>query len=194
MKRIQANFKKGVIMIKAILPILIVMAVSFAGCAKNTSNENTPPVNQMYAPGDNNTTNNPAPDFTLTSTSDKTIKLSDYKGKIIIVDFWATWCPPCRRGIPDLIEIQKQYGKDVVVIGISMDTDSKSDVVPFVQQMGINYPVAYATSGVVQSYGGVESIPSSFVIDKNGNIVDTHIGLVPKSDFTSLIDKLLRKS
>jgi thiol-disulfide isomerase/thioredoxin len=182
------------IMNRAILPILLVLAFSFSSCGKNTSNENSPQANQMYTPENNAPSNNQAPDFILSSTNDKSIKLSDYRGKIVIVDFWATWCPPCRRGIPDLIEIQKEYGKDVVVIGISMDTDTKGDVVPFIQNMGINYPVVYADARVVQAYGGVESIPTSFVIDKNGNIVDNHIGLVPKSEFTSLLNKLLNKS
>jgi thiol-disulfide isomerase/thioredoxin len=181
-------------MIKVIFPVLLVLAFLLTSCGKNTSDENTPKVSQMNVPGDNIASNNLAPDFTLASTGDKNIKLSDYRGKVVILDFWATWCPPCRRGIPDLIEIQKEYGNDVVVIGISMDTDSKSDVIPFIQKMGINYHVAYADAGVVQSYGGVESIPTSFVIDKNGNIVDNHIGLVPKSDFTTVLNKLLNKS
>jgi len=179
---------------KTIFPIIVIMALTFFSCGNKTSNSNTPQGNQMSAPGENITASTPAPDFTLASTGNRNIKLSDYKGKVVIVDFWATWCPPCRRGIPDLIEIQKEYGNDVVVIGISMDTDTKSDVVPFIQNMGINYPVAYADAGVVNSYGGVESIPTSFVIDKSGNIVDNHIGLVPKSEFTNLLNKLLNKS
>ena len=179
---------------KTIIAIITLLAFAFISFGKDTLKENTPHVNQMYATGGNNNANNPAPNFILTSSKGKKIKLSDYKGKVVIVDFWATWCPPCRRGIPDLIEIQKEFGKHVVVIGISMDTDTKRDVVPFIQQMGINYPVAYATPEVVQSYGGVESIPSSFVIDKKGNIIESYIGLVSKSDFTSVIKKLLNKS
>lgn len=179
---------------KVIFPALLVLAFSFSSCGKNNTNENSQKVNLSYVPGETAAVNKPAPDFTLATTGDKNIKLSDYRGKVVILDFWATWCPPCRRGIPDLIEIQKEYGSDVVVIGISMDTDSKSDVIPFMQKMGINYNIAYADAGVVQSYGGVESIPTSFVIDKDGNIVDNHIGLVPKSEFTSVLNKLLNKS
>ena len=122
------------------------------------------------------------------------IKLSDHKGKIVIVDFWATWCPPCRRGIPDLIDIQKEYKNDVVIIGISLDTQTKPDVVPFIKEFGINYPVAYATMEVVQNYGNIESIPTSFIIDQSGKIVDMHIGLVDKSVYVDKITKLLKKS
>jgi len=131
-----------------------------------------------------------APDFSLASVDGKTVKLSDFKNKIVIVDFWATWCPPCRKGIPDLIEIQKEYKNDVVVIGISLDRDTKKDVPKFVKDYGINYPVVYGDGKVDKNFGGVQAIPTAFVIDKNGYIVDTHVGLVPKSTYTDMIKKL----
>jgi cytochrome c biogenesis protein CcmG/thiol:disulfide interchange protein DsbE len=106
------------------------------------------------------------------------------------VDFWATWCPPCRKGIPDLIQIQKEYPKDVVVIGISLDRDTKSEVPAFVKNYGINYPVVYGDGKVDKNFGGIEAIPTAFVIDRNGNIVDKHVGLVPKSTYVNLIKKL----
>lgn len=173
---------------------LVIIALTTFGCNKHPEEENKiPDGSAQYVPDNGGAIDSKAPDFTVTTVNDKQIHLSDYKGKVVIVDFWATWCPPCRKGIPDLIDIQKNYGSDVVVIGISVDTDSKNDVIPFVKSNGINYQVAYANPEVVQAYGGIESIPTSFVIDKNGKIVDKHIGLVPKSDFTSVIDKLLKK-
>lgn len=135
-----------------------------------------------------------APDFKLKLTNGKDIKLSDYKGKIVIVDFWATWCPPCRKGIPDLIEIQKKYDKKLVVIGISLDTDTKDDVIPFIKKYGINYPVAFGNMEVVQAYGNIQAIPTSFIIDQKGNIVDTHVGLVDKMVYINKIEQLLKKS
>jgi thiol-disulfide isomerase/thioredoxin len=169
--------------------ISLLLLSSLVGCSKNVNK-----------PANNNETstitpdNNRAPEFTLTSTEGKDIKLSDFNGKVVILDFWATWCPPCRKGIPDLIAIQKEFDKDVVVIGISLDTDTKGEVVPFIQKFGINYTIAYASSDVIEKYGGVEAIPTSFVINKNGEIVAKHVGLVPKSDFTDQINKLLKKS
>jgi thiol-disulfide isomerase/thioredoxin len=175
-------------MYKITLSIFIIILLSLTGCNKNASNEK-PVTPEAMAKGESI-----APDFSLADANGGNIKLSDYKGKIVIVDFWATWCPPCRKGIPDLISIKQQYGESIVIIGISMDTDSKSEVVPFIQKMGINYPIAYATPEVAQAYGGIEAIPTSFVVDKSGKIVDMHVGLVPKEDFTSVIDKLLNKS
>lgn len=134
-----------------------------------------------------------AAEFALKSVDGKTVKLSDYKGKIVILDFWATWCPPCRKGIPDLISIQKEFKKDVVVIGISVDTQTKKDVPGFVANYGINYPVVYFDEKVVKDYGGISAIPTSFVVDQKGNIVDQHIGLVSKDLFVNKINELLKK-
>jgi thiol-disulfide isomerase/thioredoxin len=167
---------------KIYIPLLLMLAL--VGCSKSRHNGNKPV----------DTSNNKAPAFTLVSTDGKDITLDEYKGKVVILDFWATWCGPCRKGIPDLIELQNEFGNDIVVIGISLDTDSKENVVPFMQKIGINYPVAYGTPEVTQQYGGVEAIPTSFVINKNGEIVDKHVGLVPKSEYTEVINKLLNKS
>ncbi len=135
-----------------------------------------------------------APDFALKTLEGKTVKLSDYKGKIIIIDFWATWCPPCRKGIPDLIELQKAYSKDLVIVGISLDQErTLKDLKPFIENYGINYPVVLGNEKVVKDYGGVNAIPTSFVIDQKGFIIDSHVGLVPKSVYEDKIKMLLGK-
>lgn len=137
--------------------------------------------------------NKKAPGFSLADTNGKLVKLSDFKGKIVIIDFFATWCGPCRKGIPDLIDLQKEFGKKIVVIGISLD-QQKNEVAPFIKKMGINYPVVFGTPEVAELYGGVDAIPHSFIIDKKGKIVDQHVGLVPKSDYSALLKKLLKKT
>jgi thiol-disulfide isomerase/thioredoxin len=134
-----------------------------------------------------------APDFKLQTIDGKTVKLSDYRNKVVIVDFWATWCPPCRRGIPDLIELQNEFKKDLVVIGISVDRDTRDGVAEFARKQAINYPICYFTDKVVEDFGGIEGIPTSFVIDKKGNIVDSHVGLVDKDTYVQVIKKLLKK-
>lgn len=134
-----------------------------------------------------------APEFSLKSVDGKTVKLSDYKGKVVIIDFWATWCPPCRKGIPDLISIQNEFKDKVVIIGISLDREKTiKDVPGFVKNNGINYPVVYGDDKVVIDYGGIQSIPTSFVVDKNGTVVDMHVGLVSKDTFVNKIKELLK--
>lgn len=139
-------------------------------------------------------TNKTAPDFALKSVDGKTVKLSDYKGKVVILDFWATWCPPCRKGIPDLIELKNEFGKKgVEIIGISVDSKNTIAEVPsFVKDKKINYPVVYADKKVVSDYGGIESIPTSFIVDKSGKIVNKMIGLYPKDTYVDEINKLLK--
>lgn len=191
---IQVN--KGVKVIKVLSMLIILFLTSgIFGCQKTGESNNTE--NKVADTTSNVTTsktNDSAPAFTLKLTDGKDIKLSDHKGKIVIIDFWATWCPPCRRGIPDLIDIQKKYSKDVIVIGISLDTETIDDVIPFIKKFGINYPVAYGTAEVVEAFGNIEAIPTSFIIDKSGQIVDKHIGLVDKSIYINKITELLKKS
>ncbi len=135
-----------------------------------------------------------APDFALKSVDGKIVKLSDFRGKVVILDFWATWCGPCKRGIPDLIALKKEFGnKGVEIIGISVDQGNYIEQVnPFVKDMKINYPVVYADSKVASNYGGVESIPTTFVIDKKGNIVSSYVGLNPKETYVNDINKALK--
>lgn len=192
MKRINKGVK-----VKKVLFVLMILFLTSGiwGCQKTTETKN--PENKSADTTNyltNTKTNDSAPEFTLKLTDGKDIKLSDNKGKVVIIDFWATWCPPCRRGIPDLVDIQKKYSKDIVVIGISLDTETIDDVVPFMKKFGINYPVAYGTAEVVKAFGNIEAIPTSFIVDKTGQIVDKHIGLVDKSVYINKIIELLKKS
>ena len=175
--------KKNVIVL-----ILILFGIGIFGCKKN---EKVEPINKTNPTVEKKESADLAPNFDLTSTEGKNVKLSDYRGKVVIVDFWATWCPPCRKGIPDLIELQNEFKDKLVVIGVSLDQDTKSDVIPFIKKYGINYPVVYGTNQVIVDYGSINAIPTSFVINKEGKIVDKHIGLVPKSDLETKIKEIL---
>jgi len=133
-----------------------------------------------------------APDFTLPTTDGKTLKLSNFRGKMVIIDFWATWCPPCRKGIPDLIDLKIKYGKKgLEIIGVSVDTDTKNQVIPFIKEKGINYPVVYGNQNLYMQYGGIRAIPTTFVIDTEGKIVASYEGLVPKLAYENHIKKIL---
>lgn len=134
-----------------------------------------------------------AADFSLRTPDGKQLKLSDLKGKVVLLDFWATWCPPCRKGIPDLVELKKKYGsKGFEVVGISLDRDNTiADVVPFMKNYKINYPVVYGDAAVIGNYGNISSIPTSFLIDRSGKIVSSHEGLMQKTVYEQEIEKVL---
>jgi peroxiredoxin len=136
----------------------------------------------------------PAPDFELPDVNGKKVKLSDFKGKVIILNFWATWCPPCRAEIPGFIELYKKYkDKGVEIIGISLDEGGVKDVVPFMKEFGINYHILIGNYKVTQDYGGIRGIPTTFVIDKKGNIRAKYVGYRPKEVFERDIIMLLNE-
>ena len=160
------------------------------------SNDSTPNPeitnNKLLTTAKSDMISDAAPDFTLYTLDGDEVKLSDYLGKVVILDFWATWCPPCRKGIPDLISIQNEYKDDLVVIGISLDQPATQDqLIPFIKNYGINYPIVLGDLEVSAAYGNIQAIPTSFIIDQEGNIINKHIGLVLKSTLAEEINSLL---
>ena len=118
-----------------------------------------------------------APDFKVANIEGKPLSLSASRGKVILLNFWATWCGPCRAEIPDLIELQKKYADRLQIIGLDVDDDDVSEVKTFVEKNGINYPVGMATNEIRVQYGGVAALPTSFVLDDQGRVVQKHEGL-----------------
>lgn len=108
----------------------------------------------------------------------RTISTSDWKGKVALVTFWATWCGPCRREIPDLIALQERYPDHVQVIGISTDESGPETVREFAREWGINYPIVMQTPEINRQFPGVFALPTTFVVDPEGRIVQTHVGLI----------------
>ena len=134
----------------------------------------------------------PAPDFTLSDIYGAKKSLSDFKGKVIILDFWATWCPPCKAEIPHFIELYKEYrNQGLEIIGVALDWNAQRVVAPFVQERGINYTVLLGKKDVTDLYGGIMSIPTTFIIDRNGGIRKRYIGYKDKEIFEKEIKKLL---
>lgn len=137
---------------------------------------------------------NMAPDFTLSDASGKPVKLSDFRGKVVLLNFWATWCPPCKVEIPWFVEFQKTYGhRDFVVLGVSLDEDGWTTVKPYMDENHINYRMMIGNSDIAALYGGLDSLPVTLIIDKSGRIVSTHVGLVSKSGYNAEIEPLLSK-
>jgi thiol-disulfide isomerase/thioredoxin len=118
-----------------------------------------------------------APDFKLDDLDGNPLTLAGSHGKVILLNFWATWCGPCREEIPDLIELQTKYKGRLQIIGISVDDEDASAVKKVVDQAGINYPVAMASPEVRMAYGGIGALPTSFVLDLEGRVVQKHEGL-----------------
>lgn len=130
-----------------------------------------------------------APDFSFTDMNGKKLSLSSLRGKVVFVNFWATWCPPCRMEMPGFVQLMKQYEKDgLVIVGLAMDKTER--VKPFMKQNGINYPVAITDQETAFKFGGIQGIPTTFIVDRNGCISDTHVGYRPKEVFEEAFLKL----
>ena len=124
-----------------------------------------------------------APEFTLKDINGKTVKLSDYKGKAVVLNFWATWCPPCKTEIPWFEDLADKYrDQGLEVIGVAMDDASDKDIASFAQDMKMNYPVLLGKEEISDLYGGVEMLPTTFYIDRNGKITDHVLGLVSRKE------------
>lgn len=134
-----------------------------------------------------------APDFALKDANGNTVRLSDYKGKVVLLDFWATWCGPCKVEIPWFIQFEQQYkDKGFAVLGVSMDEDGWNAVKPFIEEHKMNYRVALGNDQVSELYGGLDSLPTTLLVDRSGRIAKVHIGLETGRDgFENEITNLL---
>jgi peroxiredoxin len=135
----------------------------------------------------------PAPDFTLQDADGNSVKLSDLRGKVVVVNFWATWCGPCALEIPWFIEFEQQLkSKGLEIVGVSMDEDGWKAIKPYVASHKMNYRVVLGNDSVGQLYGGVDSLPTTFVIDRQGRLAfPPHIGLPGKNEYLNEIQTLL---
>lgn len=135
---------------------------------------------------------NAMPDFVLQDLDGATVRLSDYAGKAVFVNFWATWCGPCKAEIPDLVELQKQYSGDgFTIVGVSLDQTGVTTVRDFAQKNGLNYPVLMGNQQVVTQYGNFRGIPTSFLLNDKHEKVKQYPGMVPKQQLTADIEALL---
>jgi peroxiredoxin len=133
-----------------------------------------------------------APDFSLESLDGKTVRLSDLRGKAVLLNFWATWCGPCKIEMPWFVELQNEYASQgLQIVGVAMDDASKEDIAKFTKEMGVNYPILIGKESVGDQYGGVPALPESFVIGRDGKIVDKILGLRGKAEIEDSIKKAL---
>ena len=186
--------------------LILVLTFIAAGCKKK---EPEPPqqAEQAEVKAEEKTTQPPgdkappgpsaksAPSFTLQDLNGKTVSLSDFKGKVVVLDFWATWCPPCVKEIPHFIELYEQYkDQGFAMVGISVDREGIGVVESFARKYKINYPILMNDGRVANAYGGITGIPTTFVIDRAGNIRRKYIGYRDKAVFEADIKAFLAET
>jgi len=133
-----------------------------------------------------------ATNFALKDASGKVVHLADYRGKVVLLDFWATWCEPCGVELPWFMEFERKYkDRGFAVLGISMDDEGWKVVSPFVNAKRINYRILLGDDKTGDQYGGIDALPTTFVIDREGRLARVHVGLAGKKDFENAIEQLL---
>ncbi len=188
----QSNNKLWLSLGVALVAVLVLLFV-FVGMSDKTAQADKPNASaaDKISRQESGSSNQKAPDFTLTTLNGDDITLSDYRGKVVFLNFWATWCPPCRVEIPHFVDFMEEY-EDFIVLGIALDPREFDKVPAFVDKMGINYPVMLDKKGVSQNqYGPIRSIPTTFVINRDGEIVQKIVGSRPKEAFEKIIKNYL---
>jgi thiol-disulfide isomerase/thioredoxin len=164
---------------------VIVAAMLFAGVRMARNNRASNPTKGQLI-------GNVAPDFELPALDGTKLKLSDLHGKAVLLNFWATYCGPCKIEMPWFVELQKQYGPEgFQIVGVAMDDASTEDIAKFAKEMGVNYPILLGQESVGQSYGGVSVLPTTFFLDRDGRLIAREFGLQSRSVFVDHIKKAL---
>jgi thiol-disulfide isomerase/thioredoxin len=133
----------------------------------------------------------PMPAFLVNDLDGNPVSTAAWKGKVVFVNFWATWCPPCRAEIPILIDLQNRYKDRLQIVGVSVDDGDPADVKQFVKEAGINYPIVMADRAIVKEYGGVPALPTLFIVNPDGNVVQKHEGLFSNELYEAEVRSLL---
>lgn len=173
------------------------LAASLASCGK--------PSGQTGAPGTSGQAGAPAarsgdvgslaPEFTLPDMAGNQVASSSLKGKVVILDFWATWCPPCREEVPHFVNLQSKYrDQGLAIVGLSLDAGGAKDVKPFAEEHDVNYMMLIANEDTARAYGNITAIPTTFVIDRTGRIVQRFVGYTSPEVFEKTIQPLLAAS
>ena len=171
---------------QAVGPAVLVLSLLIHGCS------NVPEKVSAAQSKPSKTASKSAPDFSLKDSDGRAVRLSDYRGKVVLLNFWATWCGPCKVEIPWFIEFEQKYkDRGFAVLGVAMDDEGWSAVRPYITERKMNYRILLGDDTVAQQYGGVDSLPTTFLLDREGKIIGRHVGLVSKSDYENEIKDTL---
>jgi thiol-disulfide isomerase/thioredoxin len=132
-----------------------------------------------------------APAWRLLDLDGREVHSSQFAGKVVVIDFWATWCTPCIKEIPGYIALQKKYGEDLAIVGVSVDRKDASEVKKFVEQHGMNYTVVMVDESIVSAFGGIQGIPTTFIIDREGKFAHKKVGAMSHQDYEHLVKRFL---
>jgi peroxiredoxin len=186
---------------RIILTLLIAVSLLFAACTKtdkNSGNNSSSSGTEVTSSDIPEVMNKPelkeAPDFSLERMNGETFTLSEQKGKVVVLNIWATWCPPCRKEIPDFIEVQEEMREEnVLFVGVSVDKEGWEVVRPFALEYGINYPLVLDDGTIRNKYGPLRGVPTTFIINKKGKIEYVTEGLMYKSRIKPVLEKLAHR-
>ena len=176
----------------AVVVIALVVAVMiFAGVRNSRGPKVSPMIGNSEPISSAEAKGKQAPDFTLQDLQGKQVKLSDFRGKAVLLNFWATFCGPCKVEMPWLVELQKQYGpQGFEIVGVALDDSGKDKIEKFAKEMGVNYTILQGQDAVGDAYGAV-GLPATYYIDRSGKIIDSALGLVSRSEIEDNIKKSL---
>jgi thiol-disulfide isomerase/thioredoxin len=135
-----------------------------------------------------------APRLDLKDINGRVLRLSDYRGKVVLINFWATWCPPCRAEMPDLVKLQREHGKEgLQIIGVTYPPETTARVRRFARSLKVNYPIALGTREIKTRFSSEEILPLTVVINRNGKVSDIISGILLREEFEQKIKPLLMK-
>jgi thiol-disulfide isomerase/thioredoxin len=182
LRKVEVAVKRNPLILFFIAAIVLVMLFAGIRTARN---------NRANGPANGQLIGNLAPDFELQTLDGKNLKLSDLRGKAVLLNFWATYCGPCKVEMPWFVELQKEYGSQgFQIIGVANDDASTEDIAKFAKEMGINYPILIGKDSVSDSYK-VSVLPTSFFVDRDGKLIAREFGLQSRSVFVDHIKKAL---